>query len=278
MIGQANAVAGVAVGVLALAVMMAAAAGSWRAQVGAWRRQLALDEAVHAADALAGLVTTVAAREWPGGNVTLDEIARARIALDGVTKQLTEHADAAGQPGTRAQASRASRLGESLMPGLRDLVLVGLAAGSATASTGGQASFEQARAKTGELLEEWAASARESGVLAPPRFATFTANDVPYADEGEVAEITEAVQHDPREMMWQLCRPADLSALDVVGPPQVVAFAPRLTRQPLADVLPPDTVWTSSGAHAGLIRLVPLRAGIASSSWTADQQHLEPPL
>jgi len=90
-----------------------------------------------------------------------------------------------------------------------------------------------------------------------------------------MAEIAGAVQHDPREVMWQLCTPADLSALDVGGAPQVVVFAPRLTRPPLADVLPQDTVWTSSGALAGQIRLVPLRAGIASASWARDERPAE---
>jgi hypothetical protein len=270
--------AGVAVGGLALVIMVAAAVWPWRARVSAWRRQLALDEAVHSADALADLVATVAAREWSGGNLILDEITRIRIALDGVTRQLTEHADAAGDPGGGARASRAARLSESLISGLRDLVLAVLAAGSATASAIGQAAFEQARAKTAQLVTDWTEYARTHGALARPPFATFTANDVPYADEGEMAEITEAVQHDPREVMWQLCTPTDLSALDVADAPQVVAFAPRLTKPSLAEVLPPDTVWTSSGAHAGLLRLVPLRAGIASPSWTADERHLEPPL
>jgi hypothetical protein len=145
-------------------------------------------------------------------------------------------------------------------------------------SAGGQAAFEQARARTAELVADWTEHARKHGALAPPPFATYTASDAPYADEGEIAQITEAVQHDPREVMWQLCAPADLSALDVAGASQVVAFAPRLTRPSLASVLPPDTVWTSSGAHAGLLRLVPLRAGIASASWATDEKHQEPSL
>ena len=125
---------------------------------------------------------------------------------------------------------------------------------------------------------DWAKYVGKHGALARPPFATFTQNDVSYADEGEIAAIVEAVQHDPREVMWQLCAPGDLSALDVASALQIVAFAPRLTRQPLAGVLPPDTVWTSSGLHAGLLRLVPLRAGIVSPSWTADDQYVEPPL
>jgi len=270
-----NVAAGVAVGVITLVLVVTVAVLSWRTRFGAWRRRLALDEAVDSTDALADLIVTVAAREWSGGNVTRDEITRARIALDGVAKRLTEHADAAGDPGRWALASRAARLSESLMPSLRDLVVAALAAGSA--SDGGQAAFEQARARTTDLITDWTEYARKHGALAPPPFATSAANDVPYADQGEMAEITEAVQYDPHGVMWQLCLAADLSALDVAGTPQVVAFAPRLTRQPLADVLRPDTVWTSSGEHAGLLRLVPLRAGIASTSWIAAERRQEPP-
>jgi len=251
-----------------------AAAWSWRAQVGDYRRRLALDDAVRSADALADLVAGVAAREW-SGNVTLDEVSRARIALDGVTSKLAEYAGDAGDAVGPGGGARAARLSESLTPGLRDLVLAVLADVSDTASVVGQAAFEQARAKTAELITTWTGHARQHGVLAPPPFATYAAHDVPYAREGEMAEIAGAVQHDPREVMWQLCTPADLSALDVGGAPQVVVFAPRLTRPPLADVLPQDTVWTSSGALAGQIRLVPLRAGIASASWARDERPAE---
>jgi len=273
--GLWSAAAGVVVGVLALAAGVAGTAWSWRAQVADYRRRLALDEAVRSADALSDLIAAVAAREW-SGNVTLDEVDRARIALDGVTSKLAEYAGDADDPGRGAGTARAARLSESLTPGLRDLVLAVLKDVSGTASVIGQAAFEQARAKTAELVRAWTDHARQHGVLAPPPFATYTANDVPYAHEGEMAEIAGAVQHDPREVMWQLCAPTDLSALDVGGAPQVVVFAPRLTRPPLADLLPQDTVWTSSGALAGLIRLVPLRAGIASASWTTDQQPSEP--
>jgi hypothetical protein len=259
----------VVAGVIVLAVAVAAIAARWRAQVAAWRAELGLDDAVSAADALASLVATVAAKEWSGNHETLDEVTRARIALDGVTKGLTE---LPGGPGSGPQAARATRLGESLVPGLRDLVLTVLAgATTAAASSGGQTAFEQAKARTAELVEDWTEHARKHGPLAPPPFASFTASNVPYADEAEIAQVTDAVQHDPREVMWQLCTPADLSALDASGTPLVVTFAPRLTRPPLADVLPPDTVWTSSGAHAGLLRLVPLRGGIASPSWTSAE-------
>jgi hypothetical protein len=259
--------AGVAAAVGGLVIFAGIVAGAWRARISAWRGQLALDEAVGAADALAALVTKVAAQEWSGGAMTASEITLARIALDGVSEQLTEHADAAGDPGGGA---RAARLSESLLPKLHDLALAVLAADSVTASASGREAFEKAKAKTAELLAGWAQYARDHGALARPPFATSTAYDIPYADTGEVSEITEAIRHDPRTKMWQLCTAADLSALDAASLPQVVAFAPRLTREPLAEVVPPETIWTSSGAHAGLLRLVPLRPGIASPSWRAE--------
>jgi hypothetical protein len=263
--------------VLALVIVAATAIWSWRARVGAWRRDLAPNEATGAAGALAELVVTVATREWSGAAAMLDEIARSRIVIDGVAQQLRVHADHYdGVESTGLQASRAVRLSNSLTPTLRELVLAVLAARPAF-GLDGRAAFELAQAKTGELITGWTLHARENGALSPPPFAAMAGNGTSYADESEVAEIKEIVAHDPSAVMWQLCTPADLSALDVVTRPQVVAFAPRLARQPLADALPRDTVWTSSGQHAGLLRLVPLRAGIARPKWSGeDEQELLP--
>jgi hypothetical protein len=148
---------------------------------------------------------------------------------------------------------------------------------SLTASEGGQETFEQACVKTAELVADWTKYAREHGAFTIPPFGSSIENEAP-ADDGEMAEIADTVQYDPRDVMWQLCAPADLGALDVADPPHLVVFAPRHTRRSLAAVLPPDTVWTSSGARAGLLRFVALRTGIASWSWIADEQHLELPL
>jgi hypothetical protein len=93
-----------------------------------------------------------------------------------------------------------------------------------------------------------------------------------YADDAEMAEITEADLYDPHDQMWQLCAAEDLGTLDVSGQSQVVAFASRLVQQTLAGALPKTTVWTSSEKHAGLLRLVPLRAGIVSTSWSDEIQ------
>jgi hypothetical protein len=153
---------------------------------------------------------------------------------------------------------------------LCDLTLKVLAAESASPSASGQEAFGHAHDRAAGLLAEWTRHVHANGVLSPPSFATSSVHEVPYAGEDDVAEIKEAIMYEPSQMMWQLSGPDDLSALDAAVVPQMVRFAPRLNKDVLAGALPPDTVWTSSGSYAGLLRLVPLRAGIASSNWGGD--------
>jgi hypothetical protein len=80
-------------------------------------------------------------------------------------------------------------------------------------------------------------------------------------NEAGAAEVREAVVYGPQREMWQLCLPGDLDALDLSAPPSVVRFAPRQYKEALAGTVPSDTVWTSSGGYAGLLRLVPLHGG-----------------
>ncbi len=263
--------------VLGLVIVSVAAARSWRARATEWEQALSPGQAVRAADALAGLMAAVAAREWPADTATLDEVARARIAVEGVCHQLREYADGHGKDGAAGpQAPLAARLGDALSPALRDLVLTVFAARPAPGGTDGEGAFQLARAKTAELIGVWTGHAREHGPLSPPPFATPVDHGIAPVGDGELAAIIAAATHDPRAVMWQLCAPGDLGVLDVGGRPQVVPFAPRITRQALSGVLPVDTVWTSSGQCAGLLRLVPLRAGGVGPSWSADDQR-EPP-
>jgi len=259
-----------AVLVLDLVVLAVVIVWSWRARVHAWRRALAPEQAAAAADALANLVIKVAAREWSGRNATLDEVARARITVDGVCRELRDHADRLGGPEVSGpRAARASRLGAALLPAVRDLVLAVL---PATAAARGSAAFDRARERTAALITEWTRNAHEHGVLSPPPFPGQAPDAALYADDAEMAEITDAVLYDSRDQMWQLCAADDLGMLDVSGPSQVVAFAPRLLQQALAGALPKHIAWTSSEKHAGLLRLVPLRAGIVSTSWSGEIQ------
>jgi hypothetical protein len=233
------------------------------------RRELGLVDAARAAHDLAALVVTVAGKEWSGGAAVADEITRIRIALDGINSKLAEHAAARGATVSTggARGTRLIRLGESLMPILCDLVDAALAAEASTPSASGQEAYERAQVKTGDLIEEWTRHAALHGATSPPPFAKSVVLDHTYADDN-MAAIREALRHDPRQEMWQLCGPDDVGVLDVARPSQVVAFAPRLTKDALGVNLPPDTTWTRSGSYAGLIRLVPLRPAATQVEWT----------
>jgi hypothetical protein len=249
------------------------------------RHELGLDEAARAAKSLEDLVLTVANREWSPAATSRSEVARIRVALEGVCKALTEHAAAMDSADNEARGARLTRLGESLAPVLRDVALQPLAAESARPSTGGQEAFEAAHDLAATRLEEWARHVAANGVSSPPPFATSSMTDtVPYADDDDVAEIRETLLSQPHQEMWQLCAPEDLSALNVDVAPEVVRFASRLSKNALTGTLPGgDPVWTSSGSYAGVLRLVPLRPRFVSSSWSeappvADSSFLaEPP-
>jgi hypothetical protein len=232
---------------------------------------------MRAAKALEDLVVAVANREWSPA-VSSGEVARIRVALDGVCKALTEHADAVGSAGSGARGARLARLGESLTPVLRDLVLQVLADESAQPSTGGQEAFEAARERAAGLLAAWVLHVQANGVSSRLPFASSSMHAaVPFADQGDVAEIREALLYRPAQEMWQLCAPGDLSALNVAPVPEVVRFASRLNKSALAGTLPGDQpVWTSSGSYAGLLRLVPLRSGFVSSSWGETSSMADP--
>jgi hypothetical protein len=238
-----------------------------KADAEGWLHGLGLSEAGPAAAQLAALVAEVAHKEWAGGPTSADEITRFRIVLEGITKRLTEHAADAGQLSVAgAQAARISRLSESLVPILLDLVERVFAVEAAAPSPGGQQAYDRAYAKTGEMLAEWLSHVSSKGHMFRPPFATSVVRDSVYADD-EIVSIREALRYDPRQVMWQLCGPADLGALSVKEPLNVVAFAPQQTKEALRELVPKDTTWTGFGSQAGLLRLVPLRSSAVWAEW-----------
>jgi hypothetical protein len=76
--------------------------------------------------------------------------------------------------------------------------------------------------------------------------------------------------------MWQLCGPADLSALDVDAPTLTVRFASGLTRSALRSLPGDEPVWMSSGSFSGILRLVPLRAGVTVQRWSEEEDPRDP--
>jgi hypothetical protein len=227
------------------------------------RQDTGLDEAEAAAKALTDLALMVANREWSPATASPVELSRVRIAVDGVRKELTDHANMAGDASARARGARLRRLSDGLAPVLRDLVLDVVAAEVAAPSASGRDALETARKRTARRLEEWSAHVQAHGVSATPPFASQSVQDVKNVVDQDMAEIREALSVPVDDEMWQLCEPRDLGALDMAERPVAIRFASRLAKDALVGkVAVDDVVWTSSGRFAGLLRLVALRADI----------------
>jgi hypothetical protein len=232
------------------------------------RHELGLDSAVAAAKALEDLIVDVANREWSPAAITSDELVRAKAALDGTTRALGGFAsEAAGSRGG-TRAARRARLGERLVPVLRYLVLHVVAAELASPSASGPEALRMAKGRTAAMLTEWTGLVRAQGVAAQPSFASGSGRDASYGIEDDVASVRDALLRPVRDEMWQLCAPADLRALDVDAPTLSIRFASRLTKETLGSLPGDEPVWTASGSFAGVLRLVPLRAGVAVSTWS----------
>jgi len=254
--------------VLALVLAGAVARWSWQSRLGAWRRRLSLDEAATGADALAALTLRVAAGEWSADKSLLDAVGRERICVQAVHDQLREYAD--GVDKKHGGSARASRLSGALSPTLRQLVLAVLAAHPRRDHSDGQAGYRQAKAATRDLLDSWETTATERGPLAWPPFAATSDQGFADAADDELAAITAVASYDPHDVMWQLCAPTELTMLDTATRPAVVTFAPQVAQSQLARALPANTMWTTSGMRAGLLRLVPLKRDIVQLVWASE--------
>jgi hypothetical protein len=231
------------------------------------RRELGLDGALTAARALADLIVSVGNREWSPTAVTSGELVRAKAALAGTVRALTGFATEAGGGRGGTRAARLARLADSLVPVLRDLVLHVVADELASPSATGSEALRVAKDRTTAMLTEWTGLVQASGVTAQPSFATASAHDGVAPIEDDVVSVRDAVLYPVRDEMWQLCAPTDLRALDVDAPTLSIRFASRLTKDALRSLPGDEPVWTSSGSFAGVLRLVPLRAGVAVSTW-----------
>jgi hypothetical protein len=229
------------------------------------RKALGIDDAKQSAQALVDLLLLVANREWSPVGVDAGDLAGSRIALDGISAALTEQA---GHGAGKARGARVARLGDDLVPVLRDLVLRCVADEAAAPSTGGQEAFQAAHHRTKTLLSEWLAEVQVHGVGAAPPFATSSHYAVrPETVEDDITETKEALLYPPGGEMWQLCAPGDIRVLEWRTSPQVVRFASRLNKEALAGTLPTGEIeWTTSGSYAGLLRLIPLQPRYLDSS------------
>lgn len=261
-----------AFGVLAVVLGIVAAALAWRARAASWGEELQPMQAAAAAEGLTELVTEVASKEWSAGSAALEAVTRARIILQGSCDQLREYADNA-ESGTKRgrQEPRVASLGRILLPTLRELPIHLLEAQPATGVPNGQGTYQEAKGKTGDLIQRWARAAGESGPLVRPPFAVLDEQDSADISDEELDATRSAAGYDPRGTMCQLCQPSDLAMLDMTGDVKVVPFAPHAARRSLLHVLPDGTVWSRSWQRAGLLRLVPLWGNV-HVVWTNEKQ------
>jgi hypothetical protein len=251
-----------------------------RQAAGGAHDEIPLDDARRAADALAELVIAVANVEWSPLAPSAAEASRVRIALSTMTKALpaASAAGADGKTGSGARRAWVSSHADSLRPVLCALVLrVVAAAGNARGATGMQ-SRTAASELAGRLLRQWNEHVHAHGMSdAPPFAAEYGIEVAPLEmNESGAAEIRDAVAYGAEREMWQLCMPGDLDALDLSAPPSAVRFAPRQNREALAGTVPLETVWTSSGSYAGLLRLIPLQDSFVTARWHVADRDDQP--
>ena len=260
--------------VLATVIAAAAVTQSWRSRVSNWRRALSPGEAVAAASAMTGLAAELADR-ISSADYWREALSMTRIAIDGIREGISRCANdletLAGHEDLAYHDHRA-RLATALKPSVVDLVPAVLRAEHAEWRTADrQAIYQAAEAKASELVHLWIEHVKDRGLLEPPPFARELYPRAPYLSPtdflpaGAEDAIRSAVNSDPREVMWQLCRPGDLSIVDSDGPLPTVSFAPRDVQQVLADEVPAHMIWILPGKYAGLIRLVPVRSLVSST-------------
>jgi len=249
-----------------------AAAMAWRARAAAWGEELQPMQAATAARGLTDLVLEVAAQEWSAGSAALEAVTRAKVVLQGSCDQLREYAENAESAAKRGrQEPRVASLGRILLPTLRELPIHLLEAQPAAGVTDGQATYREARNKTGDLVQRWAQAAAESGALVRPPFAVLDEQDNAEISDEELDATRSAAGYDPRGAMCQLCQASELAMLDMTGDVKAVPFAPYAARRSLLHVLPDGTVWSRSWQRAGVLRLVPLWGNVRRV-WTNENQ------
>jgi hypothetical protein len=232
------------------------------------REALGVNAAAQASRALVDLLARVANREWSPAVADGRDLERAGIALDGVRDALTERTGPA-QDVTGTRGARITRIADYLLPVLSDLVVRAVADEAATPGADGRKTYQAARDRAGTLLAGWVQRVRDDGVTAITSFAG-SGPGLASPGPGDLAAIREAFLYPPGEEMWQLCAPQDLTVLDVTMPPYVVRFASRLSKDALAGTLARwEIEWTPPATPAGLLRLVPLQAGIAAAGWAS---------
>ncbi|MEZ0113853.1 hypothetical protein ABH920_007887 [Catenulispora sp. EB89] len=133
-----------------------------------------------------------------------------------------------------------------------------------------------------ERLDDYLRHVERSGVHHPPPWCRDPEGRARLLDRlwgrsGNLAELTRSDARDVR--LTQFCAPEDLRWLESdAAAARLVRFAPQAAESVVAwtsagaERHPPTTVWTEDGRLLGVLRLVPLRAGVVADDLQAEGQ------
>ncbi|GAA3231062.1 hypothetical protein [Actinocorallia longicatena] len=254
----------------ALAVAITGTLLSWRSRATHWAAEAGLAEAGRSLEELLSVLGR-ADREWAQATARLntsDAVVRLRVALDRAAQEL----EARGAD-LRRELSGPPNPDPALRRQLGDLVLAVLEPRLRELSSGSPGEHGDAAARaTEDLLRLWDDHVSEHGPIEPPPFAVDREPSV--AANPHTEDLLRAAAQNPHDVMWQLCSADDLALLDPGhGQVPVVRFAPRSGLAAAAEGRSAaEMVWISSAQHAGVLRLVPIRPGMTSTSWTDEKE------
>ncbi|MFF4240686.1 hypothetical protein ACFYYL_32840 [Actinomadura geliboluensis] len=252
---------------VAVAGALAVIAQSWRSRAIRWGDETGLDRAEAALQDMRHLLGG-AVTDWARLNRRLDvvdELNAVRQALAGVREELVERAAKLDADDHGRPARSPLRYPEAVQCWLGDLVAE--AVRGAPHGERGEQAGPHVREAARRLLDGWEHAVERGHAPEAAPFVT-DARPVPLIDAEDLAFAAEQAGHDPAGEMWQLCAPEDLALLDTAPEPRAVRFAPRSAGG--AGALPAGTVAVPSAAHCGVLRLVPLHAGVVEWTWSEE--------
>ena len=262
--------------VIGLGAVIVAATFSWRVRTRRWRDTLQAEDIGKAAAALTSIVIAASNREWSASESRQDTMITAKAAVDGATSGLQAYQQKLDQdlPPDPIMHSSRPEFDAYVCGALNRLVSNALRPILRASKPGTPREHEEwARKRVGELLAEWEEHVYNYGPLDLPEFAKGQGAQASALSDNDIAIITTIITDDPRDTMWQLCRSAEIRLLDT-GIPKVpcVRFAPETVHESSSGVFSVETIWISSTKHAGMLRLVPVRPGLASRTWLTNDE------
>lgn len=262
---------------IGLAAVLAAVTWSWRGRTRRWAEELCVSDVLAAVGALTEIVSASASREWSAEGTLQDVLMRARLAVNGAAGALRDYQSGidAALSGKAERPKARNELDVFVGRGLARLLQLALRKRVFAMLGSRQEDHKQtAYDDTEKLLRRWDKHVDDRhSPLEPPDFLSGEDLRDEALSEDDVATMREVVTTAPTAVMWQLCQAHETRLLDpVAGETAVLRFAPRSARAALGAAAPAQAEWLSSGALAGVLRLVPMRGGVVRWIWATGAE------